>query len=61
MKPVTNYWTTYRLWQQVLAGEARRDAYRAMAKWVADNPPSHGAPIASVTWITRRTVSCAGA
>ncbi len=40
MKPVTNYWTTYRrLWDGVSAGEARRDAYQAMAKWVADNPP----------------------
>ena len=40
MKPVTNYWTTYRiLWESVLDGTARRDAYQAMAKWVADNPP----------------------
>lgn len=40
MKPVTNYWTTYRnLWQQVLEGTANRTAYQAMAKWVADNPP----------------------
>lgn len=40
MKPVSNNWTTYRrLWQAVLAGEARVDAHQAMAKWVADNPP----------------------
>ena len=40
MKPVTNYWTTYRkLWQQVRRGEAQRSAYQSMAKWVADNPP----------------------
>jgi polyhydroxyalkanoate synthase subunit PhaC len=40
MKPVTNYWTTYRrLWEAVLAGEARREAYQSMARWVADNPP----------------------
>jgi polyhydroxyalkanoate synthase len=40
MKPVTNYWTTYRrLWDQVREGTARRDAYQTMAKWVADNPP----------------------
>jgi polyhydroxyalkanoate synthase len=40
MKPVTNYWTTYRrLWQGVLTGEARRDAFQPMARWVADNPP----------------------
>jgi polyhydroxyalkanoate synthase len=43
MKPVTNYWTTYRnLWKQVLEGTARRDAYQTMAKWVADNPPFAG-------------------
>ncbi len=40
MKPVTNYWTTYRrLWEGVLAGESRRAAYQPMARWVADNPP----------------------
>lgn len=40
MKPVTNYWTTYRrLWEGVLDGEPRREAYQAMARWVADNPP----------------------
>jgi polyhydroxyalkanoate synthase subunit PhaC len=40
MKPVTNYWTTYRrLWDQVRAGTARREPYQAMARWVADNPP----------------------
>jgi poly[(R)-3-hydroxyalkanoate] polymerase subunit PhaC len=40
MKPVTNYWTTYRqLWEDVLAGKDRRAAYQPMAKWVADNPP----------------------
>jgi polyhydroxyalkanoate synthase len=40
MKPVTNYWTTYRrLWEGVLDGEARRDAYQPMARWIADNPP----------------------
>jgi polyhydroxyalkanoate synthase subunit PhaC len=40
MKPVTNYWTTYRkLWDDVLAGKDRRAAYQPMAKWVADNPP----------------------
>jgi polyhydroxyalkanoate synthase len=40
MKPVTNYWTTYRrLWDGVLEGTASREAYQPMAKWVADNPP----------------------
>ncbi|MBV8955940.1 MAG: alpha/beta fold hydrolase [Solirubrobacterales bacterium] len=40
MKPVTNYWTTYRrLWENVLDGETRREAYQTMAHWIADNPP----------------------
>ena len=40
MKPVTNYWTTYRqLWEAVLEGHPRREAYQAMANWIADNPP----------------------
>jgi polyhydroxyalkanoate synthase subunit PhaC len=43
MKPVTNYWTTYRkLWQDVLDGKDRRVAYQSMARWVADNPPFPG-------------------
>ena len=43
MKPVTNYWTTYRrLWENVQDGTARREAYQSMAKWVADNPPFAG-------------------
>ena len=51
MKPVTNYWTTYRrLWQSVYDGEARPDAYQAMARWVADNPPFPGR--AYREWIT---------
>jgi polyhydroxyalkanoate synthase len=40
MKPVTNYFTTYRrLFQNVLDGKEPRLSYQAMAKWVADNPP----------------------
>ncbi len=51
MKPVTNYWTTYRrLWQGVLDGQPRRDDYQPMAKWVADNPPFPGR--AYREWIT---------
>jgi polyhydroxyalkanoate synthase len=51
MKPVNNYWTTYRtLWEQVMAGEARREAYQAMARWVGDNPPFPGR--AYREWIT---------
>jgi polyhydroxyalkanoate synthase len=43
MKPVTNYWTTYRqLWEGLLEGKDPRDSYQPMAKWVADNPPFPG-------------------
>ncbi len=43
LKPVTNFWTTYRrLWDNVQAGDGRREAYQPMAKWVADNPPFPG-------------------
>jgi polyhydroxyalkanoate synthase len=43
LKPVTNYVTTYRrLWQGVQDGQARREAYQPMAKWVADNPAFPG-------------------
>jgi polyhydroxyalkanoate synthase subunit PhaC len=51
MKPVSNYWTTFRqLWDSVLAGEGRREAYQAMARWVGDNPPFPGR--AYREWIT---------
>jgi len=51
MKPVTNYWTTYRrLWSNVLDGEPGVDAHQAMARWVADNPPFPGR--AYREWIT---------
>jgi polyhydroxyalkanoate synthase subunit PhaC len=43
LKPVTNFWTTYRrLWDGVQEGTARPEAYQTMAKWVADNPPFPG-------------------
>ena len=43
LKPVTNFWTTYRrLWQQVQDGAAKQEAYQPMAKWVADNPDFPG-------------------
>ena len=39
LKPVTNFWTTYRrLWDGIAEGKARRETYQPMAKWVADNP-----------------------
>jgi polyhydroxyalkanoate synthase subunit PhaC len=50
MKPVTNFWTTYRrLWDNVQEGTARREAYQSMAKWVGDNPPFPGKAFAQ--WI----------
>ena len=53
LKPVTNYWTTYRkLWGNVQEGTARREAYQTMAKWVADNPPFPGRAWAQ--WIQLR-------
>jgi polyhydroxyalkanoate synthase subunit PhaC len=53
MKPVTNYWTTYRrLWEGVLDGDARREAHQAMARWVADNPPFPSRAYAEwITWM----------
>lgn len=53
MKPVKNFSTTYRqLWEKVLAGEADRGAYQAMAKWVADNPPFPSRAYREwITWI----------
>jgi polyhydroxyalkanoate synthase len=40
LKPVTNFWTTYRrLWDQAREGTINPEAYQAMARWVADNPP----------------------
>jgi polyhydroxyalkanoate synthase len=43
LKPVTNFFTTYRrLWQGVEEGTTRREAYQPMAKWVADNPAFPG-------------------
>jgi len=51
MKPVQNYWVTYRqLWDNVREGKARRESYQAMARWVADNPPFPGR--AFQEWIT---------
>jgi poly[(R)-3-hydroxyalkanoate] polymerase subunit PhaC len=50
MKPVTNFWTTYRrLWENVQEGSVRREAYQSMAKWVGDNPPFAGRAFAQ--WV----------
>jgi len=53
LKPVTNYWTTYRkLWEDVLDGKDRREAYQSMARWVADNPPFPGRAYSEwITWM----------
>ena len=43
LKPVTNFWTTYRrLGEGIADGASRRATYQPMAKWVADNPPFAG-------------------
>jgi polyhydroxyalkanoate synthase len=55
MKPVTNHWTSYRrLWQGVRDGAPRRDAYQAMSKWIADNPPFPARAFREwTTWVYR--------
>jgi polyhydroxyalkanoate synthase subunit PhaC len=62
MKPVTNYWTTYRrLWDNVLSGTARRESYQAMARWVADNPPFPGRAYREwITWMYKENRLVAG-
>ncbi|MDP8908825.1 MAG: alpha/beta fold hydrolase [Chloroflexota bacterium] len=62
MKPVTNFWTTYRrLWDDVQAGDARRDAHQAMDKWIADNPPFPARAFRQwVTWMYKRNDLVAG-
>jgi polyhydroxyalkanoate synthase subunit PhaC len=43
LKPVTNFFTTYRrLAQGVFERTTAKEAYQPMAKWVADNPPFPG-------------------
>ncbi|MEO6858450.1 MAG: alpha/beta fold hydrolase [Solirubrobacteraceae bacterium] len=43
LKPVSNFWTTYRRLAEAVAKENfSRDSYQPMAKWVADNPPFPG-------------------
>jgi polyhydroxyalkanoate synthase len=53
LKPVANFFTTYRrLWQGVQAGTVRRESYQPMGKWVADNPPFPGKAWAQwVRWL----------
>ena len=62
MKPVTNYWTTYRkLWEQVRKGDVQREAYQTMAKWVADNPPFPARAYREwITWMYKENRLVAG-
>jgi polyhydroxyalkanoate synthase len=56
LKPVTNFYTTYRrLADGVFDGTARPEAYQAMAKWVADNPPFPGRAWAEWIWMMYRS------
>lgn len=62
MKPVTNWWGTYRqLFSQVLAGKARREAFQPMSKWVGDNPPFPSRAFRQwVTWMYKENRLVAG-
>jgi polyhydroxyalkanoate synthase len=62
LKPVTNYWTTYRrLWQQVLEGSHQRESFQAMSKWVSDNPPFPGRAYREwITWMYKENRLVAG-
>jgi polyhydroxyalkanoate synthase subunit PhaC len=62
MKPVTNFWTTYRrLWQQILEGKDPRRSYQAMAKWVGDNPPFPARAYREwITWMYKENRLVAG-
>jgi polyhydroxyalkanoate synthase subunit PhaC len=53
MKPVSNFWTTYRrLAQNVYDGNVDRVAFQTMGKWIADNPPFPARAFREwVTWI----------
>jgi polyhydroxyalkanoate synthase len=62
LKPVTNYFTTYRrLAQNVSEGTVRRDVYQSMAKWVGDNPPFPGRAFTQwLEWMYRDDALVAG-
>lgn len=61
MKPVTNFWSTYRrLAENVYDGREDRAAFQSMQKWISDNPPFPARAFREwVTWIykERRLVS----
>ena len=62
LKPMTNFWTTYRrLAEGVADGSVRRDAYQSMAKWVADNPAFPGRAFAQwLGWLYHDDALIAG-
>jgi polyhydroxyalkanoate synthase len=62
LKPVTNYWTTYRkLAENVSEGTVRREAYQSMAKWVGDNPLFPGRALVQwLDWLYRSDSLMAG-
>jgi len=62
MKPVTNWFSTYRqLWDGVRAGQPRREAHQAMARWVSDNPPFPGRAYREwITWMYKENRLVAG-
>jgi polyhydroxyalkanoate synthase len=62
LKPVTNYWTTYRrLLEDVWAGKDRRVPYQAMARWVADNPRFPGRAYREwITWMYKENALVRG-
>ena len=62
LKPVTNYWTTYRrLWEDVWAGKDRRVPYQAMARWEADNPRFPGRAYREwITWMYKENALVRG-
>jgi polyhydroxyalkanoate synthase len=62
LKPVTNYWSTYRrLWEDVSAGNDRRVSYQAMARWVADNPRFPGRAYREwITWMYKENALVRG-
>jgi polyhydroxyalkanoate synthase len=63
MKPVTNFWSTYRrLAQNVNDGTADRVAFQSMQKWISDNPPFPARAFCEwVKWIYKERLLARGA
>jgi polyhydroxyalkanoate synthase len=62
LKPVTNFFTTYRrLAQGVFDGTARAAVYQPMARWVSENPPFPGRAWSEwIRWIYQDDTLVAG-